>query len=348
MNGKTTLFLSKIIFGLLFITLIGLFSVSCGKKAKTNFAYQPTGIPLSFKCSRQADGLWQISGGAITPVGIFAIEQTFDMRDEFTYLVIRDRAKGSDQVFKLGTKGYVELHTIGEHKIRIEREENKIILDVDTVSGSFDFNIYADGEIVTRVEFGNGDPDFLILNSKRLVIEYQGATGIFWNDDSLPLDSLQSVELVRVFGSGGIIFHWKDSVKEGTTPFILNLSSLKDSEKKFSDLQKALADSAPHITFKQTYSNLLLYILCGFIAGCFLTAIPAFKFGKKHFSESDKLRAEREKDLSFWRKFVSNSTLEENKHNRYGCLGSGLSFFSIIGVIIGLMLVAIWVVREFA
>lgn len=224
----------------------------CGKKSKTSVDFRPAGTPLSFKCSRQADGLWTVSGGIVTQVGIISIEQTFDMRDEFTYLVFRDRAKGTDQVFKLATKGYVELHTVGEHKIRVQREENKVLIDVETLSGSFDLNVYPDSEAVARIEFGNGQPDFVFFTDKRLAVEYQS---VIWSDDSLPLGAIQSVTFEKGLNARTLVFNWKPNVEVRPQPFQVVLTDIQTAEKNFLALQNAFAEYAPDVKFEQRSSS---------------------------------------------------------------------------------------------
>lgn len=249
---------------ILLILLLSLALAGCGKKSKTSLTYVPHGVPVAIKCSRQADGLWTLSGGLITHVGIFSIEQSFDTRDEFTYLVLRDRAKGTDQVFKLATKGYVKLHTVGEHRIQVERDDNKVVIDVETVSGAFGFDVFPDSEAVARVEFGSGQPDFVLFSDRRLAVEYQS---YIWSDDSLPLDSVQSITYRKSFGSRALVFDWKPAAKDHPEPFQVNLTDRLTAEQNFSALQRALAQAAPHVQFKRSTDTQFVAAVWAALAG---------------------------------------------------------------------------------
>jgi hypothetical protein len=221
----------------------------CGKKSRTQVSYRPNNAPLVFSCSRQGDGLWTLSGGVVTQVGIFSIDQTFDTRDPYTYIVFRDRTKGTDQVFKLGTRGYVELHTVGEHTIRIEHDEEKTIIDVATVSGSFDLNVYPDSQATTRIEIGQGQPDLVVFTDRRIAVEYNS---YIWNDISLPLDSIDNITYRKGMQDRALVFSWKPEVINHPAPFELTLKDSASAEKYFLDLQTALAQVAPHVQFRRS------------------------------------------------------------------------------------------------
>ena len=276
-------------FCLFFILLVltVFFSVSCGKKSKTDFVYKAP-IPVEIRCSRQNDGLWKISGGVpVQGVGVFAIEQTFDTRDEYTYIVLRDRSKGTDQVFKIATKGYIELHTVGEHKIMVQRDENKVTLDVATISGFFDFKVYPDSKAVARVEFGQGQPDFVVFSDKRLGIEYQS---YIWADDSLSLDSIQSITYRKSYRDRRLIFNWKADVKDNPKPFELPLGDWQNDEKNFTALQQSINQFAPNVRFEREIDSsfvsfmwvaLAVGVVCTFLIGFFMnTHLTGGNLGK--------------------------------------------------------------------
>jgi hypothetical protein len=200
--------------------------------------------------SREGDGLWKASGGFVTQYGVFAIAQSFDTRDQFTYLILRDRAKGTDQVFKLATKGYVELHTIGEHRIRLEREENKLIVDVETTSGTIAFDVYPDSQAVTRIELGHDQPDFVFFTDKRLAVEYDS---YIWSDASIQLDSIQTVTYQKTFGNRSLIFDLKPEITDHPPqPFVVKLTDIPTADKNVLALESALAQFAPKVTLQRT------------------------------------------------------------------------------------------------
>jgi hypothetical protein len=94
--------------GLLAVLLTG-----CDGKGSTKLSYSaPIAAPLGISFSIDKDGSWVAAAGIATPVGTFAIEHTLESRDAFTYIVLRNREKGTDQVFKIGTTGYVDIHAI--------------------------------------------------------------------------------------------------------------------------------------------------------------------------------------------------------------------------------------------
>lgn len=241
LNLKLTTFL------LLLLLLLSLALSGCGGGAKTTGYYKTPFVPVEVKLSRQANGLWTAGGGLATPVGTFGIEQTFDTRAEFTYLVLRDRARGTDQVFKLATRGYVEFHMVGEHRMRVDRQDNKLTVDVDTLAGSFDFKVYPDSEAVARVEFGDGEPDFVVFNDRRLAVDYQS---ILWENDWVSLDSVEKVVYRKGYRDRALVFHWKPEVRD-QPPFEVSLGDWPSCEKNFQALHAAVGEFAPHVRFER-------------------------------------------------------------------------------------------------
>ncbi|MGH1395448.1 MAG: hypothetical protein ACRAVC_15655, partial [Trichormus sp.] len=82
---------------LLCITLLA----GCGEKDKTTVGWNPT-APVGIYLSREAKGLWKISSNIPLPVkelGVFSIAHQFDVRDDYTYIIIRDKKNGTEQVF---------------------------------------------------------------------------------------------------------------------------------------------------------------------------------------------------------------------------------------------------------
>ena len=280
---KAVISFPTLFFFFLFVPSIFLV-VGCGKKAKTEVTFRPNVLPAIFKCSRQNDGLWMVGGGVVTQYGIISLEQTFDTRDEYTYLVLRNRQKGIDQVFKLGVKGYVEIHTLGEHKLRIQRDENKVVVDVETISGTFDINVFPDSQAIARIELGSGQPDLVVFTDKRLTVEYDS---VFWKDDSLPLDSIQSISFQKGLYSRSCVFKWKDDVKNQTTPFVLSFSDMKTAEGNFLVLKKTVEENAPHIRFERVtnkgaiLSLIFVAVFFGVILGAsILMTVTSIKDGR--------------------------------------------------------------------
>lgn len=230
----------------------------CGKRSKTELTYRPPVAPLQFHCSRQSGGLWKIGGGAVTQAGIFGVEQTFDMRDEFTYLILRDRKEGTDQVFKIATKGYVELHTKGEHKLRVQREENKVVVDVETLAGSFDFKVFPDSEAVARVVLGRFQPDLVVFTDRRLAIEYGS---IFQADEYLSLDAIQSVTYQKGFNTRTLIFNWKPGIQSQSHPFAVALAERGNADQHAQALRQALSEFAPEVSFNHSRDKMVATVL---------------------------------------------------------------------------------------
>jgi hypothetical protein len=258
----------------------------CGKKDKTRITFRPNVAPLSFSFSRQESGLWSASAGVITSYGILSIEQEFDRREEFTYIVFRDRAKGTDQVFKVGSKGYVELHTIGEHKLKMQREENKIVVDNEAISGTVEVNIYPDSQAVVRVEFVNG-PDFVLFTDRRLNVEYNS---LIWSDDSLLLDTVQSVTYHKGLNYRRLVFDLKSDIKGQSTPLAVDLPTRGGNiEKDLQSLQSAFSQVAPNIRFERISHKGFAASLVVIETVCFLGmlfSIPLWRRNRRILNEA--------------------------------------------------------------
>lgn len=233
--------------------------VGCGGKGSTTVTYRPSQLPLEIRLKQEDGGLWTVSGGLVTPAGVFAIEQQFDMREQFTYIVLRDQSKGTDQVFKVGATGYVELHTTGEHKLRIKREDKKIIVDVDTLSGTIDVLVFPESSAIGRIDFGQDDPDIVVFDDRRLVIEYPS---IFSSSDSLNLDAIQSVTLRRTLHHKSVVFTWKSATEH--EPLELSLADQANADRNFSELQSTLKAIAPGVRFERQTpaSGTIVALLC--------------------------------------------------------------------------------------
>ncbi|HRH40525.1 MAG TPA: hypothetical protein PKY82_02690 [Pyrinomonadaceae bacterium] len=279
-------------------------------RSKTTFEYRPNVIPVSLQIKKTDDGLWSVSGGVITPVGIFAIEHTFDVKDKFTYLVLRDRAKGTDQVFKIGMTGYVELHTKGEHKLRIQRDDNKVVVDVDTISGSFELLVYPESQAVARVSLGTGEPNIVITSDKRLIVEYES---IILNDPSFPLESLESITFRKSFLTRRLYFNWKSGIKDTPPQFFFDFLKRSDAEPGFADLQTAFATYAPNIKFEKSESDSPFYIALAIFLSSLLGA-----FGFRFWGGSSRYTLNK---AGFWdRTFTNKYENEEKLSRRTGCL----------------------------
>ena len=307
---------------LVFLTPI-LFS-SCGKKDKTRITFQPNVAPLAFSFTRKEEGLWSAGTGIATPYGIFMIEQEFDRREDFTYIVFRDRAKGIDQVFKVGSKGYIELHTLGEHKLRLQREENKIVIDDEAITGTITVEIYPDSQAVAKIEFTDG-PDVVLFSDKRLKVEYNS---LLWSDDALLLDSIQSVTCEKGMNYRMLTFNWKQTIKDKTVPLTVMLLPKGNIEQDILSLQSAFNQVAPHVEFKRTYNRggvilgLIITIVC--FLGLFFS-VPLWRRNQRIVNEA-------RKGVGFWSAVTGKWEKVLEKEKKKATRGAILTFFLALGL----------------
>ncbi|MDJ0737587.1 MAG: hypothetical protein QNJ47_26595 [Nostocaceae cyanobacterium] len=258
LKSLSALFLSF----LLCITLLS----GCGQKDKTTVGWKPVS-PISISLSREAKGLWKFSANIPLPVktlGVFSIDHQFDVRDEYTYIIIRDRKNGTEQVFQLGVnKGKVKLHITGEHNLTLQPEEdNKIIIDNEVISGKITIEIYPDGQKLAGILFENGT-EFVFLSDNRLHIEYASlinsikreelppdTTSLFQNDHSISLESLEKVTFTRDLGISQLKFDWKTEIKANQEPLIIELpKKSKLTIAKIEELKNAITTFAPKVQF---------------------------------------------------------------------------------------------------
>ncbi|MDJ0619621.1 MAG: hypothetical protein QNJ63_23245 [Calothrix sp. MO_192.B10] len=223
--------------------------------------------PIGIYLSRQEKGLWKLSTNIPLPVkelGVFSIDHQFDVRDEYTYIIIRDRKNATEQVFQLGVnKGKVKLHITGEHNLTLQPEEdNKIIIDHEVISGKIMIEIYPDGQKLAGVLFENGT-EFVFLSGNRLHIEYASLTNsikreklppdttyLFRNDDSLYLESLEKVTFTRDLGISQLKFDWKTEIKANQEPLVIELpKESKATITNIEELKNAITTFAPKVQF---------------------------------------------------------------------------------------------------
>jgi len=251
------------------------FVAGCGGKGSTKVSYQtPPFSPFKISFTMNQKGVWEVDVGIATPVGIFSISQEFGSRGDFTYIVLRDRAKGTDQVFKMGVTGYVDIHTVGEHKIRLQQEDNRWIIETETISGRLEFEVHPSSTAIARVDFGPSDPDIVVSTNRTIVIEY---AGIFSSPRTVPLDSIASITLTRMSPHAPTLsFQWK----EGATHDELADIAIGDSDHvdaNFAALEQAISKVVDHVTFEQSTNWLgsiclwcfLIFLILGW-CGAFL------------------------------------------------------------------------------
>ena len=204
-----------------FLTLLISSSVAgCGGKGSTKLSYSAPIVPIGISFAVDSDGAVSVAGGIATPVGTFAIEHSFPTRQEMNYIVFRNRRLGTDQVFKIGTDGHVDLHLQGEHNLRITRDGRAFVIDADTISGRIDVSVTPSGSAVARVDWGANKPDFVITSSRHLLIEYPS---MFVRTEKIPLDTIETLELHNSWPSGEYSLRLHKKIKSETTRPILFL-----------------------------------------------------------------------------------------------------------------------------
>lgn len=224
------------------------FIAGCGGKGSTKLSYAPPFLPFHISFSMSHKGVWEVQAGAVTPLGTFAISQEFGRRDDFTYIVLRDRTKGTDQVFKIGVTGYVDIHAVGEHKIRLQQDDNRWIIETESLSGSLDFEICPSNSAVARIDLGESDPDIVIATNRTMIIEYPS---IFSSPRTVPLDSLKSMTLATGWETRPILsFEWKEGVDHDRLNPI-GICDRQNAEDNYEALQAAVSQVTDHLEFKR-------------------------------------------------------------------------------------------------
>ena len=103
---------------------------ACGHVSHVSVGYQPPVVPVRLVV--QADGSVSLEGAAewITPVGTFSIGANYELKEgggDELFLVLRDRAHQTDEVFKIRRdKFFMSL----EGSAQIEASRRKVIIDV--------------------------------------------------------------------------------------------------------------------------------------------------------------------------------------------------------------------------
>lgn len=255
-------------FLLLSLTLLS----GCGEHDTTTARWNPA-APVGIALKREAKGLWNVSATVPVPIsnlGVFSIDHQFDFRDDYTYIIIRNRKNGTEQVFKLGVdKGKVKLHLTGTHDLTFQPEkDNKIIVDDDALSGTMTVQIYPNGQKLANVPFENGT-EFVFLTGNRLHIEYPSLShaiqherlnldisSLFRQDDSISLNSVEKVTFKRDLQVCQLIFDWKPEIKANQQPLLIELpKKSKSTIKNIQELQASFAILAPKVQFTNDFSN---------------------------------------------------------------------------------------------
>ncbi|MEH2156584.1 hypothetical protein [Nostoc sp.] len=285
-----------------FFLLLSLTLVSgCGEHDRTTLKWHPA-APIGIALKREAKGLWNFSTSVPLPIdnlGVFSIDHEFDFRDDYTYIIIRNQKKGTEQVFKLGVdKGKVKLHLTGTHDLTLQPEkDNKIIVDDDALSGTMTVQIYQNGQKLANISFENGT-EFVFLTDNRLHIEYPSlyhaiqherfnidSSSIFRKDDSISLNSVEKVTFKRDMQVCQLIFDWKPEIKANQQPLLIELPKKgKSTIKNIQELQNTLTILAPKVQFNNDYSspNAVSFSIC--VLGYLLLFVLTFYYSKKgHF-----------------------------------------------------------------
>ncbi len=268
----------------------------CGQKDKTTIGWKPA-APLSVSLTREEKGLWRLSTTVPLPykdLGVFSIDHRLDVRDEYTYIVIRDRKSGTEQVFQLGvSKGKVKLHIVGEHNLTLQPEENnKIVIDHEIRSGEMKIEIYPDGQKLASVIFENGT-EFVFLSDQRLHIEYGSLANsikreklpdlqsLFRSDDSISLKSLDRVAFKRDLGISQLEIDWKPEIKANQEALVVELPKKRKSLiTNVEELRSTFKTLAPAVQFTtETPVRLWIFLATELLGICLMIYLGMQKGG---------------------------------------------------------------------
>lgn len=207
----------------------------------TRASYQAP-IPLGITLSKSLDGDWIVAAGIATPVGTFGIEHTFVAEGGYSYLVLRDRKKGTDQVLKMAADGYLTAHAVGDHWIRMSREGKKWVIDINTVEGTIDIKVYPNSTEIAHIVFSKDEPTVSISTDQKLTIKQPGW---FASKQEVCLDSLSSVEWEKsCFDAPNMLrFKWKDKVAQD--PIAIPIVATAKVDGDFSMLKGAIEQINP-------------------------------------------------------------------------------------------------------
>lgn len=215
----------------------------------TRVSYQTPVAPLGISLARNADGDWTVAAGIATSVGMFGIEHTFVAEGGYAYLVIRDRKKGTDQVFKMATDGYLTAHAVGDHYIRMSREGKKWVIDIDTVEGTLDIKVYPNSSEIAHIVFSSAEPTITVSTDQTLTIK---PPGWFTSKQKVSLDSVAQVEWSKslLCGPTELRLKYKDKVAESPTVIPVVHSAKVDGD--YAILKGAVKEINPDIKFVET------------------------------------------------------------------------------------------------
>ena len=278
-----------------------LLGAGCGGKGSTDFKYRgPEVAPIGISFTKAEDGLWKASAGIVTSVGTFSIERTFDYRDEFTYIVLRNRDKGVDQIFKVSTSGYVDVHAVGDHRLRIQREGNQWIIDTQTISGHLDINVYPSSSAIARVDFGDNDIAMIVHSDRKIIIEQPSR---FFQSKAIQIDSIKSIGLhtQAIFGVNVLSFDPKPGVPEPTYVYQLTPSAGPSLEHNLAIVESTPSRFAPHVhIYRRTSYVLAMNFIFASIGAIAVSALLGAFVGYTNFRDSS--FKEQYKNTWFWQR----------------------------------------------
>lgn len=175
-------------------------------RGQSKLTYTTPTLPVNVSFTTDFQGNWTVTAGVATPIGTFSIEHEFPSQKDDTYIVFRDRSKGRDQVFALGRKAYLRIHTQGEHLLDVRKENNKFIIEATTISGAITAELHSEDSCACRVTFRDNAPDMLVTYDRKFVVDHS-----VLNKDPVhySLDSVDSIDHVRILGHNYLLVTWK-------------------------------------------------------------------------------------------------------------------------------------------
>lgn len=233
-------------------------TLGCGGKGSTSFSYSTPG-PVGITFAVDGGGNANVSGGFATLLGRFSVNHSFSKRSDYSYIILRDRNRGTDQVFKISKTGYLEVKTSGEHVIRVEQADDAFVLDIQQISGTFEVTAYPSDTTIARIDFGPYDPDIVVTKNRNIIVEHWN---VFRSNQTISIDSLKSVQLnEQSVGTGPatLVFNWKDTVEgEPIEVSIQNSDEVKDN---FAMLRSATRQVSYGVDFNEGASHAILIFL---------------------------------------------------------------------------------------
>lgn len=267
--------LNKLVSLLLVGPLLALITLSLtGCDGGTASYTTPELLPIRVSLTIDQDGVWSCGAGLWTPVGTFSIGREFGSDRRASYVIIRDRSRGTDQVFRLSAAESLRIYAVGEHTIMLQpqRDRNKWVVETASSSGSLDFEIVYAAREIAFADCGGSNPRFGITSDRRICYE---PSGWFSQDREFSVDSIRSITYYKNVGIREIRIDWKEPISD--QPFIVSLSDDEMLDPGIDQLEQAINKIDKNVVFEREsgyWWSVPVFAIVGFTCALIIIAWP--------------------------------------------------------------------------